>query len=99
MFVRVSAGCRTLLNHELSSRQFRKTASFRYQFVERSGFDHAPAVKQQNARGVANRRQPMGDDERGSPLHDLVESGIDFRFGNGVERAGRLIENQDWRIL
>src|SRR5207237_1141551 len=53
----------------------------------------------QDAVGVADGRQAVGDDERGAALHDLRERGLYFRFGRGVERARRLVENQNRRIL
>ena len=32
-------------------------------------------------------------------LHDFVEGGVDLGFGDGVERAGGLVEDQDRRVL
>ena len=99
----LSCACRParviLLNHELSAREFRKTAAFRDQFIKSSAFDHASAVEQQDARGIANGRKPVGDHETGTSLHHFVECGIDLGLGHGIERAGRLVEDQDRRIL
>ncbi len=97
--MRVNARPRIFLNHELSSGEFRETAAFRHQFIESSAFDHAPAVEQQDARGVANGREPVCDHKGGASLHHFVESGVDPGFGDRIERAGRLVEDQDRRIF
>src|ERR1700738_1241540 len=93
------AGSRSLLHHELSPCQFRETAALRHQFIERSAFDHMSVVEHQDARGIANGREPVRDHEGGASLHHLVERGVNLGFGDGVERAGRLVEDQDRRIL
>ena len=36
---------------------------------------------------------------RGAPLGDVVERLLDRRLGAAVERAGRLVEDQDRRVL
>ena len=41
----------------------------------------------------------MRDHEGGAALHHLVEGGIDLGLGDGVERAGCLVEDQDRRVL
>ena len=41
----------------------------------------------------------MGDHERGAALHHSIESGVDLGFGDRIECAGRLIQDQDWRIF
>src|SRR6185437_7252539 len=84
---------RVLLNHELGAREFRKPAAFCHQFIEGSAFDHPACVEQQDPRGVADGRKPVGDHESGAPLHHFIESGVDAGFGHGVERGGRLVED------
>ena len=90
---------RVRLHHELGPRESRETAAFSHQFIESSTFDHAAAVEYQDARRVANGRKAVGDHESSAPLHHLVECGVDLGLGDRIERAGRLVEDQDRRIL
>ena len=90
---------RIFLHHELGPREFRKAAAFRHQFIESSVLDHAPMLEHEDARGIADRGEAVRDHEGGAALHHFVERGIDLGLGDGIERAGRLIENQDRRIL
>src|SRR6516225_11951342 len=98
-FRQSDAGSRALLNHELGPGEFRKTAAFGHEFIESSAFDHPSVLENQDSRRISNGRQPMGDDKGGAPLHHFVERSVDLGLGNRVERACRLIENQDRRIL
>ena len=59
-----------------------------------SFFDDHAAVDDQDAGGVDDGRQPMGDDERGAAFHEPVERLLDQRLVGGVERRGRLVEQQ-----
>ena len=43
--------------------------------------------------------EPVRDHEGGAVLHHLVERGLHLGLGGGVERAGRLVEDQDRRVL
>ena len=74
-------------------------AAFGHEFIERSAFDYTPVLKHQDPRGIADGGETMGDHEGGAALHHFVESGIHLRLGDGVECAGRLVQDQDWRIL
>ena len=56
-------------------------------------------AKDQDAAGAANSLQPVCDHECSAAFHHLVEREIDAAFGERIERAGRLVENEDWRIL
>src|SRR4029077_17070176 len=69
-----------LLQHELGARHLGNAAAIGDQFVESSSFDHAAAIEYQDAGGVANRREPVRDHERGPPLHHFVERRIDLGF-------------------
>ena len=42
-----------------------------------------------------NRTQPMRNDKNRTPLTDLGHVPLDHRFGFVIQRAGRLIENQN----
>src|SRR3984885_15630635 len=96
---RVETRASAFLHHELGASQLGKTAAFRHPFLESSSFDHTPAVKHQNKRGVANGREAVGDDEGGASLHHLVKRGVNLGLGDRIERAGCLVENQDRWIL
>src|SRR4051794_23780762 len=74
-------------------------AAFGHEFIESSAFDHTPVLEHQDARGIADGGEAMGDHEGGAALHHFVESGIHLRLGDGVECAGRLVQDQDRRIL
>src|SRR5690606_21703184 len=52
-----------------------------------------------DAVGVLDRRQPVGDDQRRAALRELVERLLDRALGLGVEGRGRLVEDQDRRVL
>jgi hypothetical protein len=41
----------------------------------------------------------VGDDQRRAVLHDVVQRVLDMALRLGVERRGRLVENQDRRVL
>src|ERR1700745_3371295 len=88
-----------LLQHELGARELGKTAAYRDKFIESSTFDHASVVEKQDARGVANGGQAMGDDKGRASLHHLIERRIDLGFGHGIERAGCFIEDQNRRVF
>ena len=49
--------------------------------------------------GVAHGRQAVGDDEGGAARHQRLERLLDARLRRRVERAGRLVEDQDRRVL
>ena len=59
-----------------------------------------PAVLQdQDARGAADGRQPVGDDDR-RPARPSPAQGVEHRrLGDRVHGGGRLVENQDRRVL
>src|SRR4051812_32544740 len=41
----------------------------------------------------------MGDDEGGPTLDQFLNRRLDKRFGFGIQRRGRLVEDQDRRVL
>src|SRR5439155_14866389 len=47
---------------------------------------------------VANRRQPVGDDERRTAVQEAAQGMLDLTLGADVDRARRLIEDQDARV-
>ncbi|KFI56632.1 HAD-superfamily hydrolase [Bifidobacterium callitrichos DSM 23973] len=70
----------------------------RDELVMSAAFDDAAGFDDHDAVRVADRRQTMRDDERGAPLHEPVHAMLDERLGAGVDRRGRLIEDQRRRI-
>ncbi len=60
--------------------------------------DDGAGVHHQNAVGLQNGREPMGDDETGAPRHDAAQRLLHQRLVPRVERRGRLVEQQDRRV-
>src|SRR3954466_720400 len=55
-----------------------------------------PAVLEHDDQvGVADRREPVGDDEGGSVGEEDAERVLDLAFGADVDRGRRLVEDQD----
>jgi hypothetical protein len=46
----------------------------------------------------AHRREPVRDDEDGAAPRDLRHVVLDYSLALVIERAGRLVENEDARI-
>src|SRR5215470_2375050 len=65
----------------------------------RAHFDDASGVQHDDAVGAANRREPVRDDDRRATGHQIVERLLHHHLAFGVERAGRLVEDQNWRVL
>src|ERR1700736_818484 len=63
-----------------------------------AAFEDLALFDDQDLVGAADRREPVGDDEGGSALHQEVEAALDQGFGLGVERAGGLVQDQDARV-
>src|SRR5262249_33167963 len=69
------------------------------QFLVRPPLGDSPFVQHDNLVGVANCREPMGDQKGGASLHQPPQSLQKQLLGVGVQGAGRLVENQDGSIL
>src|SRR5215213_7389380 len=69
------------------------------QRLVRSGFDDAARFHNHDEIGVAHRRQPVRDDERRAAAHQPRDRRLDEALGFRIERARRLIEEQDRRVL
>src|SRR6185503_15910656 len=69
------------------------------ELAERPLLDDPAALEDEDAAGFPHRRQAVRDDERRPALHHLVERGLDLGLGRRVERARRLVEDEDRRIL
>src|SRR5436309_1529711 len=64
----------------------------------RADIDHSALVDDHDAVGLLDRCQPMGDHKRGPLVHEPVERLLHGKLALGIERAGRLIEQQDGGI-
>ncbi len=69
-----------------------------HQLVVGAVLDEPPALDGDDAIGGAHRREPMGDDQHRAPVGDLAHVALDDVFTLVIQRAGRLVENQDLRI-
>ena len=58
-----------------------------------------PSLDDEDLVGVADRREPVRDDQRGPPLEGGVEGPLDGGLGLAVEVRGRLVEDDDRRRL
>ena len=59
--------------------------------------DDVAVADDQDQIGVANSAQPVGDDEAGLALHQLVHGFLDEHFSAGVDRASGFVQNQHRR--
>src|SRR5215467_8462109 len=69
------------------------------QIVESTGLDDPTLVKNTNTGCLADGGQAMCDHECGPPSHHLFERSEKLAFRLRIERAGRLIEDENRRIL
>ena len=61
--------------------------------------DDPPVVHHHQPVEDGDGRQPVGDGDDRPPFHQAVELLLDRRLDLRVERAGRLVEDEDRRIL
>ena len=64
-----------------------------------AAFRQLALVEHEDRVGVGNGREAVRDRDRGAVGRHGVERGEDVLLGAGVERAGRLVEQQDRRVL
>src|SRR5438552_2767727 len=77
--------------------KLRIVSAAREQFVMRAALNDRAVPEDKNLVGVANGRKPVGDDEAGAALEQLFQRALNQRFSARIDRAGRLVENQDAR--
>ncbi len=65
----------------------------------RAGLDDSPRVDHDDAIGLLHGAEPMGDDERRATSREPLERGANVVGGLGIERARRLVEDEDGRVL
>src|SRR5438034_43982 len=49
--------------------------------------------------GAQDRRQPVGNRDRGAVLHQPLQRRLDEPLAHGIESRGRLVEDEDPRVL
>src|SRR6266480_111399 len=70
-------------------------AAFCQQFLVCSLLDDPAVLEDDDQVGIANRRQPVGDDEGCSPGEQQPQRPLDLALGADVDRGGGLVQNQD----
>ncbi len=61
--------------------------------------DYLPAIENQNVISPADLRQPVRDQQCRAALLRPPDRALDLVLGRAVDGAGRVIENQDARII
>jgi hypothetical protein len=61
--------------------------------------DEAAAVEHEDQVGGEDRREAVGDDDGAASDEQRRERGLDELLGDAVEVGGRLVEDQDARVL
>ena len=64
-----------------------------------AGLHHPAALQHHDPVGVDHARQPVRDDQRGAPFHELSQGLVDHRLALGVDARQRLVQHQDRRVL
>jgi len=79
----------------LESDEFGVAAVGGHEFVVGADFADAAVFENDDAVGVADGAESVGDDECCSALHELCEASLDESFAFGVEVAGGFVEDED----
>lgn len=69
------------------------------ELVEAAHFDDPAVIHEDHQIGLAHRRKAVGDDEGRAVLAQRIDRFLDTRLRLDVERTGRLVEDEDRRIL
>src|SRR3954454_16906111 len=69
-----------------------------HELVPRAALGDAPVLEHDDLVGVADGRQAVGDGDRRAALRELVERRLHRALGLVVQRAGRLVEDEDRRV-
>ena len=78
----------------LHAEQLRVQAVSRREFGVPSLLDDLPVLEHDDPVGHAYGREPVRDDDRHAPGHQLVEAKEDVVLGARIERRGGLVENE-----
>ena len=63
-----------------------------------AGFDDAALLHDQDAVGVSDRIETMGDDDGGAADEQAIQGILDEAFALGVEVGGGLVEDEQGRV-
>ena len=63
----------------------------------RAAIDYPPVIQNDDLVGERDGGEAMGDDEVVGPSR-LAQSNLDLPFGSGVDRGGRVIQDQNPRL-
>src|SRR4030042_4533554 len=74
-------------------------ALLREQRGVRPPLDDAAAVEDEDQVRLHQALDPVGDDERGAAPHEGLERRADGRLGLGVDRGGRVVQDQDGGVF
>jgi len=74
-------------------------AAARQQLVMRPLLHDAPVIQHKDAIRAFHRGEAMGDHDGGTACQRLIKSLLNLRLGQRINAGGRLIENQDGRVL
>src|SRR6185503_3303755 len=83
----------------LAAPQPRIGAAAPHQLGMRAGLDDAAVVQDDQPVHARDRREAMRDRDHGAALHQRIELLLDRGLDLAVERRGRLVEDEDRRIL
>src|SRR5579883_1559589 len=68
------------------------------ELVVGAALDDLAIFERQHLVGVADRAQPVGDDERSPPVEELFQRFLNQPLGSRIHRRGSLIQNQNPRV-
>src|SRR6476646_9638126 len=69
------------------------------QLVVVPALDYSAAIHDNNQVCAQDRRQSVGNRDRGAALLDTLDRCLDEPLRDGVQRRGRLVQHQDARVL
>jgi hypothetical protein len=73
--------------------------ALREKFLVGSLFAEAAFVEDENAVGVLNGAETVGDDECGAAAQQAIKGFANLEFGFGVHAGGGFVKNQEARIV
>ena len=90
---------RPLLLLELEPVERGVAAALAQQLVVAARFDHVAVLDHEDAVGMRDRGQPVRDHQRGAALAQFGDRLLHLTLGFRIERGGRLVEQDDRRVL
>src|SRR3546814_16279760 len=83
---------------ELQRGEARVEAAGCRQLAVAAALDQAALVDHQDAVGLQHGGEAVGDDQRRASGHEAVERLLHHALALGIERSGRLVEQQQWWV-